>query len=461
MKTIIAKNNWLKDSDLRLDASFHLSDGVLASHILKTSKVKCESLKKLTTAVFMGPRFKRYYVSNPDNGVPFMGGSDMQKSSLSGLKLISKKMTKEIQQLYLKKDWILVTRSGTIGQSVFTNEDFEGKTATEDVIRIIADDTKIKAGYLFAYLSSKFGYALLTQSTYGAVIQHIEPHHLKNLPVPLLSDKKQQQIHDLIIDASTYRVEANRLLEEGKKIISDFLREDNIKSSHFPEVSINDIKKGQIRFDPPVHVSSAVQKINSLKNKGFTFKTIKELGLKTYRPGIFKRAYTTNEHGFPYIAGSESFQINPFKSCKYISKKRTPFLGELKLMTNEILLMCAGSSSVGKVKLITKEYEEFNSVGSQDIIRIYPSDVFSYAYVFAYLDLPIMFEYIKSFKYGSAIERLEPFHADDIPILIPDNSIIKEVDSKVKEYQNKVYLSFKYETQAIEIIENEISSWQK
>jgi type I restriction enzyme S subunit len=51
-------------------------------------------------------------------------------------------------------------------------------------MRVVPDAEKIPPGYLYAYLSSKFGVPLVVGGTYGAIIQHIEPEHIANLPVP-------------------------------------------------------------------------------------------------------------------------------------------------------------------------------------------------------------------------------------------------------------------------------------
>ena len=36
-----------------------------------------------------------------------------------------------------------------------------------------------RSGYLFAFLSSAPAQAMIRQRTYGSVVQHIEPHHLR------------------------------------------------------------------------------------------------------------------------------------------------------------------------------------------------------------------------------------------------------------------------------------------
>ncbi len=73
--------------------------------------------------------------------------------------------------------------------------------------------------------------------------------------------------------------------------------------------------------------------------------------------------------------------------CEYLSKTRTPFLNELKLKEDQILLTCAGT--VGDVKLISQEFEERNAIGSQDIIRVESEDIhLPTFYLFAY-SMPI------------------------------------------------------------------------
>jgi hypothetical protein len=215
MKTGVVQCKSVGEDGVRLDSKFHLSDGLTTVRKISNSRYSIESLNNVTTNIFNGPRFKRIYVNRPLKGIPFMGSSDMLRTHLDSLKFISKKYSKNIDSLRIKENWILVSCSGTIGNTVFTNRDFVDKTASQHIMRIIPDKQKIKEGFLYAYLSSKYGYALLIQGTYGAVIQHIEPAHIENIPVPIFPESKQQEIHNLIIESANLRVEANRLLEES------------------------------------------------------------------------------------------------------------------------------------------------------------------------------------------------------------------------------------------------------
>jgi len=216
----------------------------------------------------------------------------------------------------------------------------------------------------------------------------------------------------------------------------------------------------QKRLDSPTYVNDGVSAIEKLKLKGLVFHSIKSLNFKVTRPGIFKRIKVQGKNGLPYIKGSELNKLNPFNSCEYLSKTKTPFLDELKLREDQILFTCAGT--VGDTKLISKEFEEKFSIGSQDIIRIDGrNSELSVYYLFAYLKTKIIIDFIQSLKYGSVIERVEPFHVDMIPVWIPEPDYIRLVDKKVKKYKDLLYIAFKQEEEAINLIEKEIESWQE
>ena len=215
----------------------------------------------------------------------------------------------------------------------------------------------------------------------------------------------------------------------------------------------------QNRLNSPTYINQGVASIEILKSKGIEFKSLKQLSFVVTRPGIFKRVKVKGTNGLPYIKGSELNKVNPFNSCEYLSKTKTPFLDELKLYENQILFTCAGT--VGEIKLISKEFEECNAIGSQDIIRIDGSNSdISIFYLFAYLKTEIISHYIQSLKYGSVIERVEPFHVDMVPIYVPDENLLNEVADSVLKFKNYLYDAFTNEQKAINLIENEIETWQ-
>ena len=125
----------------------------------------------------------------------------------------------------------------------------------------------------------------------------------------------------------------------------------------------------------------------------------------------------------------------------------------MSLKEGQILITCAGS--VGDIKLITKEYEDKHSIGSQDIIRLESNDdLFSKEYLFVYLQQDFVHEYIQSMKYGSVIERIEPFHVESIPVVKPSKELSKKIKELISNFMDCTYEAFVLEERSVSLIEN-------
>ena len=458
MKTGSVHYSVSSQNGLRFDASFHLSEGLVVKRKIASSPYEMLKIKDVTSDIFYGNRAKRVYVSKKDHGIPFLSSSDILQADLDNVKLASKKYTPCIEQMMLKKGWILISRSGTIGNCAFANAKHAQKLASEDVIRLVPNNI-LRGGLVYAYLASKYGYSLLTQGTFGAVIQHIEPNFVASLPIPNFPDAIQNDVDNLIQESAKLREEAGDCLHEAETIMNNFIPLKFEKTGFKTKsVSYSNIKDSlQLRIDPPALINNGVEVMDRLLSS-MESKKIGDLNVKVYRPGIFKRVYV--ENGFPYIKGGEVFFTNPFRRCVYVSRTKTPFVDEMKLKEGQILIMCAGTVSVGKVKLITKEYEDKNCIGSQDIIRLESEDdLFTKEYLFMYLQLPFVYDYIISMKYGSVIERIEPFHIESIPIITPSNEMSKKITSIIKRYIDLSYKAFNAEEKAIKMVEEEIEKW--
>ena len=171
---------------------------------------------------------------------------------------------------------------------------------------------------------------------------------------------------------------------------------------------------------------------------------------------MFKRSYVKN--GYPYIKGSELFLSDPFRKCEQLSRSRTPKLDELWLKEGQLLLSCAGVC--GLVKLITKEYDEKQAIGSPDIIRLVSDDsLFTKEYLFAYLQIPAIYDYMQSLKYGSVIERFDISNIETIPVVKPTLELSQMVTEIVMKYADCTYKGYKAEEKAISMVEKEIEKW--
>lgn len=447
----------LDRSSLRIDPSFHLSEAIVLRKELDRVPYEKVSIKDASEKVFLGNIFSRIFVKDAEHGVPYLAASDTVLADINTGRFLSKKQANSLNYLVLKKDWILITCSGTIGNVTYTNSTFENHIATHDLIRIIPNDERILKGYLYAFLSSKHGYNLLTQSRFGGVVKHINAAHVEDIELPNFPESFQQQVDNLIQESARLREDATIALNSAKEELSSYIK-PKFNKVYFKTTSVkaSDIWSSlQQRLDPPAIMNDGVISMQEVTSR-FPYSTIANINAKVYRPGIFKRNYV--QHGIPYIKGSEIFLTNPFRRCEMLSRTLTPFIDQMSLREGQILITCAGS--VGDIKLITKEYEDKQSIGSQDIIRLESNDdLYTKEYLFTYLQLPFVYDYIQSMKYGSVIERIEPFHVESIPVVAPTKEISKQITELIQRYMESTYKAFIAEEKAIMMVEQEIEKW--
>ncbi|MCM8568887.1 restriction endonuclease subunit S [Gramella jeungdoensis] len=471
MKTIEVKSDWLSESGLRLDASFHLSDGPLTKLKLRQSPYKVSKLSLETKDIFKGNIFKRVYVTSEEYGLPYLTASDMMKTDIASGKFISRKYTDKAN-LMLEKNWILVSRSGTIGNTIYTNEEFENVIGTDDLIRIIPNNKSIKSGFLYAYLSSNYGYGLLTQSGYGGVVKHIEPHHLNELPIPILPNSLQTKIHDLIVEAADLRSNANKLLREAKEEFYSNcqISKEEVNSLNFPlerdislshQVNIKDISKHTFRGR---NYSIRKKKIISLLSriKHDTLRDVIEKPLE--RGGRFKRVKVSEKsiNAVNLLNQGDIFDLNP--KGKLISKKAIKNWADEKTKKNLILIPALGT--LGENEIFSRVqfcygYLE-NQTVAEGLMRIVPDEkLIDPGYLFTVLSSDLWFRMLRNSVHGTnLLGYIYPMlHGYPIPRIGKHEEEI--IGAKVRQAYTNFTRALSLESKSINMMENEIESWQK
>jgi len=449
MKALTIKKSWLTKSDLRLDASYHLSEGQLTLVTYEKLGVHTQPLNKVTDRIFYGGRSRRIYVDNPEHGLPFIKGADIIKADFSALKYISKSRTSNLQEYFLEEGWTVLTRSGTIGNAAFVNKNFISKAASDDIIRVVPKT--VPSGLLYAYLSSKYGKALITHGIYGAVIQHIEPEHIQNIPVPILPANKQEEIHNLILQSGKLRVEANELLEDAIVILEGSLPAIRTEKAYIS--SIRKLNENNLRFDSTTNFTN-IQKFYSSISNSYHISIIGELSGKVFTPNIFKRIRVDNSIlGIPFLSGSDLLDARP-KFDSFLSKKMKN-IEDYILKKGWIAIQDAGT--IGYVSLINGY---LNGVAAtNNLVRIVPNDSDNFnPYIFAFLKTQQGQTILKSSAYGSVQKHIDNDQVSRILIpIVQDYELITE---KVLEYNMKITEACFTESRAIQLVEKEIEQWQ-
>lgn len=441
---------------MRFDGSYHNADANIYDAVIK--KHSSHNLSYYCSEIFTSGRNKRVY-TRPEFGYPFLSNSDVVSSNpFMSCKYSSKKYGFD-ETAVLKAGMIVTGRVGAIGQTAFIPAYLEKAKAmgSDNIIRISVKSSE-RNGYIYAYLASKMGNLSFWKHATGGVQPFITDAMVASIPIPSFPEDFQNKINDLVLESARLREEAANVLEKAIALLSGFIGDSFMLTDkkHVGKVSLKSITSTlNLRFDPPVYINKGVSTVQKLSCKTIP---LGECNARFWYPGIFKRTYVKD--GLPYIKGSSLFEVNPFIRCDFLSRSRTPGLKELWLKEGQILMSCAGIC--GQVKLITKEYEDKKAIGSPDIIRIQPMDsLYTKEYLFTYLQLPFVYDYMQSLKYGSVIERFDIDTIKTIPVVTPTKELSEEITEIIKRYSDCTYRAFIAEEKAIRMVEQEIEKWNK
>ena len=440
-------------STQRFDPSFHLSDAITLREKVENVPFEKVSIADATENVFLGNIFSRIFVKDAEHGIPYLAASDTVLANLDTGRYLSKKQASILSYLMLKKDWIVVTCSGTIGNVTYTNSSFENHIATHDLIRIVPNDEKNLRGYLYAFLASKYGYNQLTQSQFGGVVKHINAEHVRNIKVPCFAEFFQEEVNDLVQEAARLRENASDALEYA---IGYF---DTLFLMPFKESCLGKVSSKEIltsinkRFEASFHISEG-KDIDKYIKEHYEWKSLGEVCSNISRPDIFKRYYV--KKGVTFLGGADIFLATP-DSEKRLSPKKTANIGALMIKEGTILLPRSGT--IGNVAWAHAGHAQ--KLASEDVIRITPNDILRAGYVYAFLASKYGKKLIQRYIFGSVIQHVEPPHLKLIPVPIIDKKVMDDIHDKVMVYSSAMGKAIEYERKAITMVEQEIEKWNK
>lgn len=183
--------------------------------IFKGPRLKSENL----VVENMGPNIEPYYT--PTAVLQEKGES----AKLFNLAIASKSQINALNAVRVFRGDILITRSGTIGRVAFITQRLNNAIVSDDLIRVRIKDEFIRH-YVFSFLKTKAAYDQMIRNEYGAVQQHLEPNHIRDILIPIPDDLDTIK-H--VVESSIKLINAKELLEvineENDNNIGDLLSE--------------------------------------------------------------------------------------------------------------------------------------------------------------------------------------------------------------------------------------------
>lgn len=429
--------HWLYEGEQRLDGGYYTAEVAAALRAIRDSNLEIKLIAQVTEPIYYPGRFKRIYAKNKENGTAFLTASAMLHFRPTSTEFLANN-TDAVEVCKVQPGWILVTRSGSVGRCVFVGKRLSKFSLTDDALRVQASE--VPAGYLYAYLSSWIGQALISKDQYGSAINHLEPHHLSSVPVPLLPENVQQEIHDEIIRAYSLRDKANELLDKADELLHSELGLPRFDESLVPYLPVParpktsrpamphpkafSIKVSELneRLDASYHVPVARTVVELLHKGKYKSVQLSQLSDNIHLPPRFKRIYVKKEYGVPFLRPSHLPQLRWY-DLGYISRL-TKELDSLTLHKGDVLVTTDGT--VGRISMVTNRIAGW--AGSNNIARItYGAQDARNGFLAAFLNTPYGFHQLTSEIYGSVVDHIEIPNIESV--FIPNAP--KTVQSKI------------------------------
>ncbi|RIK60754.1 MAG: hypothetical protein DCC64_14180 [Planctomycetota bacterium] len=165
------------------------------NHVLRLGETDAFEIRTLGTLgrVFNGPRFKRPYadrgVTSGDGILQYFTGTALTQAKGENIKYLDKgkadrQTRRHLDSLIIRRGYILITDSGTLGRVVMALKQHDGHVATNNLIRVVIDDHILRF-YVYEVLRSELGQRLMLRNAYGTNQEHLEPDEIKKIPIPI------------------------------------------------------------------------------------------------------------------------------------------------------------------------------------------------------------------------------------------------------------------------------------
>lgn len=308
----------------------------------------------------------------------------------------------------------------------------------------------------------------MTQGTFGAVIQHIEPEFVADIPVPKMPESFQDKVDNNIRSASTLREEAADLIAGAEKILKESAGLDDLSVEDYDYFGPRNDKRGVSCFTRNINQIGTTT-INAFNNSErirkiqqrilANSKPIKELieGGQTFSSGSLPNIEVKPGHGIMLINQKDIF--DNIVVGKYISSKNAN-LNDL-VQYGEILIASDGTLGENELfcRAIFANEDLAGSFISCHFMRMKSNGTVPVGYLFSWLNSDYGFRLIRNTQAGTKICHPIQKMFQNIPVPIIDKEKMDEIDLMVRTAFTKRHQANNLEKEAIQMVENEIDKW--
>ena len=185
------------------------------------AKIKQKGAKKLGELVLFQKSIETGSDAYNEIGIPYVRVSDINKQGISQPNVCISEAyyhanKKTLDNLFLKKDTVLLSKDGTVGIAYKISDDLKMITSGALLHLFIKDYKTILPDYLTLVLNSIIVQTQAKRDSGGSIIVHWRISEIENILIPILPLPLQEQIANLVQASFNLRGESTRLLAAAK-----------------------------------------------------------------------------------------------------------------------------------------------------------------------------------------------------------------------------------------------------
>lgn len=402
----------LGNGDRRMEGENYLAGGYgirLLIEARRTGRVTLASRAK----VWQPSRLKGIQVSR-DFGKSFLAATQVFDVRPVPRKWLSLERTEDASERFVSEGTILVTCSGSVGRATLAHLPHKDVLISHDLLRVepLAPGWK---GWLYAYLRSPQGRAMMSAAQYGQIIKHLEVSHLDALPIPTLVEPLRHK----------FDLDINRIIALRNQAYSLMIDAEQRYADSFPTLTAprdtlgftakaSEIFGSRRRLDASRYAPSTKKIIEAFRRDAREVVALSTVTKRVFVPGRFKHIY--GDGGTPYLDSADILEINP-DITKLVLSLSAEEQEDYRVSPGWLLMPCSGQvyGNIGHVVMATEWH--VGKVLSNHIMRVCPSREIRSGYLCCVLGHPAIGRPLSvRFAFGSSVPEIAPDDVATIPV---------------------------------------------
>lgn len=414
-------------------------------------KYKIMKLKNVTDKIIQPfELIREYNESTNSDSVPFLRAGNILDGQLdlSDLVYVDKRIFDTHKDSKIDKGDILITRTGAkAGATCVVPAQFEDYYVSSHTLRVIPNRNIIDPNYFELFLLSKWGKLQIERLFTGAAQKQLQIKSISDLHIVIPPIKKQIEI---VSHLKNIQKQIEKKLAQAEELLAGM--DEFVLSAlkiQLPKISKKQyygIRKSNLgsridSYSNQSHFRDLFSIINSTGNKVQTLCDISDNIFSGSTPLAGGDAYVEPPNGIRFIRSGEitsDGEVNPTSEVHIREDIHNEELGRSKLKRNDILIAIVGAT-IGSVGIYESD-NEANINQAIAAVRISKRNIIP-QYICWYLKSSIGQMILDYFKRPVARANINLEEISQIPLIIPDLSIQKEILKNVlnnKKMANKL-----------------------